>query len=1176
MSEVTLTREQDEAARLLDRNVALTAGAGCGKTLTLVERFVNILKGGAQVSEIAAITFTEKAANELKEKVHKRLRELALSEADAVTRERRRKDLAAIETAQIGTIHSFCAQILREFAVEANVDPAFGVGEEFEAQMLAEAAARDALFAAVNEGDPAARKLLERFEYGQLSLWLVESLSGQEETRRAEKRFAAEGKAKDAAGALKAAAVGAAERVALAAITSQEFERAVSFLSGVEGDEDDKLEEKRKAFLAAHEEWRASKGSELADALEKMAEAVGELRGGSAKKWGIDVKEVKVALKTVGDAAEGARARIEALLEDDWGLAASQMFDFLRLHKAALAHYTARKLREGILDFDDLVILTRDLVAQNGRVAEALAGRYRFILVDEFQDTDYVQYEIVAALSAKGANLFVVGDREQSIYGFRGAQVEVFSGLVQEYASRGGGEVRRLSINHRAVRHVTEFVNVLFGRMMPAGGGEGWRISHEPLRAERSGAAARVEFIVAQSDGDLDYSRRVEAGTIARRIKEIIETATPAVWAKDGDGKEAWRGARYSDIAILFRAMGSVGIYERELAAADIPYYTIAGSTYYTRQEVKDLISLLRFVVNADDTLALVAALRSPLFAVSDDLLATLACARPLGEYFGGGEAECGKGADAEAFRRAVETIARLRTLKDRVGAHEIVDAIFEATGYPAALSMLYLGRQKAANALKLRQAAAAFDARGAGTLEDFVRHVAELEVREARESEALVEDERSNVVRLMTIHNAKGLEFPIVIVADMGRKRNARGGGGAFIDRELGICLPPPGEKKAGYYETATAAQKQREEEEEKRIFYVAATRARDHLILTGAARRQSQTMKVEGWAGEALDALEMPVEEAGDYEFGAVTVEYSCPSAPAGGARRQEPAILAWRDRLVAGTRLPKGGGIDREAAARCRPLGAEAYERRRFTATELADFHRCPLRYELAHLRRLPADYILEDREEGGGPPAAVVGTLLHEVLEKARRREALSDALERVISGNASYSARGAQLRSDCLAVLERFEGSAFHRRVSGAVEQRRERQFSFLLGEYLIEGKMDLVVAGEVIDFKSDDVRAEDVRAYAEHYRTQMDVYALAYERLTGRTAQKVTLYFLRPGVEAGWEYGADGTRAAEARALATIKEILTGPPYEAVRDDSCRCEYKTLCGLVAGRRAAKR
>ncbi len=1194
MGRITLNPKQREASETFDRNMVVRAGAGCGKTATLVWRYINILKQGlAEVGEIAAITFTEKAANELKGRIHDQLRALFEAESPGPGRNLWRRRLWAAESAHIGTIHGFCTDILREFPIQAGVAPGFAMAERSDAAELVSKAARDAVFDAVTAGDASAVWAVERFGLDRLVSMLEAAISKRERIASALDGFRSDSSAaSDLAGQLRKCAAQGAAALAVQRLMSKRFTKAVSVLESHPGPPKDVIELKRAAFIAAYEASLSSESNDIADTVNALAGVIGNLRGGSGKLWGSGpFKKVKAALKMIRDILSECKSLLTNVDGEDWPARALEMERFIGLHNAAVAKYREAKRARGVLDFDDLLIKTRDLLRDNPDVAALVAGYYRFILVDEFQDTDHVQAEIIRALTSPGAggasgraNLFVVGDAEQSIYRFRGAEVEVFSGLRADYQKSGEGEATTLAGNYRSLPHILGFVNVLFGRLIHAGsGGVGSPASHTPLEAKRgrgTPGGGRVEIILARSarKGDMTRARQAEARVIASRVKEIISTGIPPVWEKGDDSGEVPRPPRLGDIAVLLRSMSSVEVYERALRDAGIPYHTVAGSTFYKRQEVKDLVNLLRFVVDSDDTLSLAGALRSPLFAVSDDLLAQLARSAFLNDYFDGLEPDAPETADLAAFRRAVDLVGRLRLVKDRVPVRTIIDIILDETGFPAALSMLYSGDRRTRNVYRLRDAAAAFDASGQGGLLEFVRRVGALEQKEERESEAILEKDEADVVRIMTVHAAKGLEFPIVIVADMGRQRaggGSRRGAGLLVDRRLGLALPALDDETGAYRTLVSQIDKACDDAEEKRIFFVAATRARDHLILSGAVSGSGPGAP-KGWAKDVLDALEIDLDEPGDYPFDGFTVEYSTPGESILGARRSRGADLSrLQESLVAGEAI-SGDSLPNEdaLAAHVEDLGAGFEGLGIFTATAIADFSRCPLRYEFVHLRRLPGDWILEDRGDGRVVAGHVIGTLLHEVLEKARGTEPLADVFNRIIHSRGEYARNAGALRAECLPILSAFEQSRFYKRLSRAGGER-ELSFSMILGDFILEGKIDRYAPGEIIDFKSDSISADEVPLYAEGYRAQMDVYALAAWRLTGRAPERVTLYFLRPGVEVNWDYANEGLAQARGRVLAAVEAIRKGPPYAARPEDDCRCEYKNLCRVIAARRSTR-
>ncbi len=1162
-----LNADQQKAALDDHSRVMVSAGAGCGKTRTLVWRYVNILREeDVQVPEIVAITFTIKAANELKERIHARLRELYKAATDKKERLRWKRHLSAVESARISTIHGFCTEVLREFPVQAGVDPGFSIVEETDASELAGEAVEEFLTDAAGAGEQPVRDLFVRFGLDMLRDITKRSLARREDIAHLKETMV------DTAGSVEVLAEGLfvaardyAELESERRLSAENFKNDVAILLAARGPCDDKLEELRATFETAWSENVAS--DELSSAaFWRSIGAIGKPGNrGSRAAWKEHLKPVRKALSRINYEAERQVKLFDALDVEDWLQRGRDMLAFTDLHRGALERYSALKRSRGVIDFDDAIILVRDLLRRDDEVAQAVAERCRHILVDEFQDTDHVQAEIVDRLAGRGARLFVVGDAEQSIYRFRGAEVEVFT--EKQLAMLEGddeGGCHELRHNYRSLSHVLNCINFLFAGLMCGGGRDRpWHTPHSRLLAQRSSPYKRVEIICAGSQEGMHVARQIEARAVAERIRKICTSGEPLVRGEDG----TLRPPVYGDIAVLFRTMSNIEIYERCLAEAAIPYHTVAGRTFYRRKEVRDLINLLAVIADGDDTAALVGALRSPLFAVSDDCLAMLSSNGGIAAAFAGFKPSAHAVGDEAVFGRAVALAGRLRALKNRLPARRIVDMIFEETGYIAALAACFRGRQQVLNAMKVRESAAAFDRAGKGGFEDFVRRLRTFSLAGEREGEAVMEEEsQRGAVQIMTVHAAKGLEFPIVIVADMGW--TTRGSSERLvIDRRYGMALPKEPDEPEGYRLVLKSMAADRDEAENRRTFYVAATRAQDHLILSGAAAKS-----VGGWMASALDALEISRESPGEYDYDDFAVVYSTPgeSLPAASGA-PGAALSAARDEVLAG-QLPFGRPTA-ETSAMQMPVGAGSDWPRRLTATAAADFARCPLLFELSHVRGLPGDRILGERTVGGGE-RRLAGSILHEVLELAVPGRRLGETLDDVLGARGLQADRCERIRRICLPVLERFEKSPPWQRLREA-GGARERDFAFLLNGCVIEGKIDRLLPGEVVDFKSDDIEACEADSRAQTYRTQMDVYALAAERVAGEAPGKVTIVFLRPCIEHSWRYGRAGIERARARMAALLERIRQGPPWRPAETCTFRCDHSHTCSIIAERRTSQ-
>ncbi|HEV8169430.1 MAG TPA: 3'-5' exonuclease, partial [Pyrinomonadaceae bacterium] len=475
------------------------------------------------------------------------------------------------------------------------------------------------------------------------------------------------------------------------------------------------------------------------------------------------------------------------------------------------------KQRLSALDFDDLELRTLELLERPEVVART-SERYRFFLVDEFQDTNAVQRVLLERLAlAKGrrpANLFIVGDRKQSIYGFRGADVDVFREMTSILLA-ARGEEKPLQLNFRSQPPLITFFNYLFARLfqvpvdVPASEYKNLDqlgyVKHEPSEAKRelrdsdSLKGPLVELLVTtkpslEDDPRAEQDSRVlDAQQLARRILALTQ----------GPDK-----LKYGDIALLFRAMTQVQIYESVFRRANIPYQTVLGRGFYEREEITDLIQLLRFLDNKTDEIALAAVLRSPLCGLSDNALLGLRCAPTVDEV------ETAHGFSAtrplyaalrhheeiafispeehELLDRAAKLIGELVDRRHHYPIQDLLRYAVAESEYMTVVAANYDGAQRLANVERLFTLAARFESSGTHLIRDFVRYVEEFEAIGSRESEGQI-DQAADAVRLMTIHQAKGLEFPVVIIPDLQRLSRVATDNWVLLDRHLGLTLKVP-----------------------------------------------------------------------------------------------------------------------------------------------------------------------------------------------------------------------------------------------------------------------------------------------------------------------------------------------------------------------------------------------
>lgn len=867
----------------------MSAGAGSGKTRVLVERFLRLLEEntGWRVPDIVAVTFTEKAAREMVSRIRRQIRSRIDRSESTAERERWRMHRNALDSARVGTIHSLCASILRAHPAEASLDPAFEVMEEIEAAALLDQAIQQAIDEAAKEGTrrPGVIEIFSFMSPHDVQEAVRSLVAQGERARRALSKL----KSKTADEILtfwRESLDQLRSEAARALIERESWASDAQTIIRLQAlDPSDKREECR-AEVAAMLALLASKddpdGDSLAGVLLEIAARI-NLQGGSKKKWASeeDFVAVKEALSRCRDAVRSEKLLALELNEID-RIAAEVTARLTMLYEKVRQRFRALKRARAALDFNDLEEITGQLLSSHQEVCDRYTdperGLLRALMVDEFQDTSPIQKQILWKIAPRSGEFFIIGDSKQSIYRFRGADVTVFQEARTEFTSNNGREVG-MGTCFRTHERLINFVNHIFPSVFARE--SRYDTSYEAMSASRqpASAAAPVELHIVTQDKQADSRltigelREREATLVARRIKEIIEQEQVMVCEVEARA----RPAMHDDFAILFQASTHFEIYEQALADAGIPYVTIAGRGFYDRQEITDITNLLAFLVSPNDSLRLAAALRSPMFALSDETLFRLRlrpgtlwkslCEESLDHH----EAE----REAVAFAR--NTLKRLRAIAGRFSAAEIITAAVEETGYLATLMALPHGERRCANLEKFIEQAHALSSL---TLSEVVERTTRLRFKEAREGEATIEE--AGAVRLMTVHKSKGLEFPIVWVADAtskgGRDRDkvaVHPDYGISVNVESGIIEALDERSRAASFEMLKRIEERMDRAEKKRLLYVAATRAKDHLIVSGTTARGKATG--DHWLGRIMTALGVDEEESPEsaiYPGGSVAI--------------------------------------------------------------------------------------------------------------------------------------------------------------------------------------------------------------------------------------------------------------------------------------------------------------
>ncbi len=1063
--EMGLTAEQTGILAERGRDVLVTAGAGSGKTSVLVDRYVSLL-GDHRISEMAAVTFTDAAATEMRERVRR----------EVLTREELRHHRAEIDEAIIGTIHSLCLRILREHPVEAAIDPATRVLSDDEAEFELTGACIDALEAAADADDQRALALRELGLYAA-TIQLPRMVERRDEVEYAYKALpgeTVEGWAEYVRNLLDEKL-----RAAVEEARPMLAERAAWLRAALEGSGDDALSSRLRDCLAALGDPDAGDASDL---LARVEEAGGRvnLRGGSARNWAADIKEVKEAMGSIRDMAKEFNAFPRWNEHDQVALEA--LASLRRLFRDACNRYSARKRELVALDYLDLEIMATHLLRSHPEIAASYGSRLRHLMVDELQDTNPTQIAFLDLL--KGPERFFVGDVKQAIYRFRGSDVRNFTRLHKQIEAEGA--IHSLSQSFRAHDPLVGSLNALFEHVFA----DPLEEFEAPMQAMtgRGSEAPESPYLVllpvsnrtpeGERTGDHDR-RRVEADAVAAEVASLLRR--PAiVWDRDERGE---RPARASDVAVLLRRLTNVHLFEQALESRGVPCRTVAGAGFFTRQEVLDLTNLLGWLAEPDDSIALAGALRSPLFTIDDQSLLALRSHHPNLLRALGDPPESLPPEVRQLCGHAAEVLGELRDGVAFLPADALLERALALTGFEAAWAPLQGGDQALANIRKFVDLARQL----AGTsLDEFVTYVRRRrDELQAREGQAVLD--QSNAVRLLTVHGAKGLQFPIVFVPEAHLPSRVgfdavrwRTGEGISVTLEKEIGSDEGRRRRPGFYSYLLSRDQAEETAEHKRLFYVAATRAADVLYITGDHAESGDT-----WLAAAQVALG---EAAGGVEIrSAIPVD-----------------LKAIADRVP-----PRSVQVPPED------------EEEDFVAPLAARPPVIPLRSSTPVTSLRLEEPSRSDFHHGDGL-GLVRGSLAHDAIEewfKTGQRPRLDELMRSVDEGLGEQAVRG--VVAEVEGMLDIFDDSPLADTLrDGGTRSWFELPFSWDWEGVPVHGTIDLAYeaggAWHVLDFKTDDLRGRSLAGASEAYLPQLALYSSALERAVGRSPA-VGLLFLRTG-----------------------------------------------------------
>ena len=1026
------TPEQWEAVSAVNRHVLVTAGAGTGKTRTVVGRILYLLGtelNGVRIEEpcrlhdLAAITFTNHAAADLKGKLRTALRESG-----------RQEDAYLVDTARIGTIHSFCSSILREFALHWGRNPRETVLDEVTANAIESDAVHDALLQAIDE--PATEEVRQL-----LFSWSV-----------------------------------------------REVERMVGSI----------LEDGDRLRIYQRESARLSPNE-------------------------------RAVLALANRASEIVDERLEEM---------------------------------GAIDFDRIILSTRDLLARDDRARQLLRMQLKTLVIDEFQDVDPVQKEIAyllgdpAAARADTTRLMLVGDPKQSIYRFRRADVAVWRQVERDFESGGYGEVVDLTHNFRSTAGILGFVDATIGKLFeqPVNGVENqdFEVRFRSLETanpdQRMGRPVELLVIPTQPDGK-DYKaddvRRLEAAGVARRASELVDSGE-AVW---------------SDMAILVPNWRYVDLFKGELEAIGGRAFPLRTIGFLERREVMDLILALEVVRDPWDDRALFGYLRSPFVGVKDETLLQIArrCDPPYWTSI-----EMSEVKEGELLTWGVDVLRRHVALRDRVPTDELLESLLDASGYLAHLRLLGEERLQAiANVDKLLRQARVSSSLSVG---EFLRVIEDARARDREEGEVPLVP-RSDAVTITTVHSAKGLEWKVVFWCDMVQWLKAGEGRDLLLGRNR-IALKDPGVKPEEQSRQWRDLKEEVEWEvyaERKRVWYVAATRAAERLFVCGLPGGRASAESCNTVADHIWSTLpDVELKDGGRFSYtSSIGIEF------------QGVVRLVKTDEGIVGGRA-KGDGLGIEPADVLDPVLSPVHVSvggMKRSATEILTYSRCPRRHWFKYTVGVREPSV--SREGTEFIDAVTRGQIVHDVLQWLDEEDDLDSLLEDAIGRWDQHApppnvSAGVRYRGQLREEIKSVAGHPAYREIADRESAKRELGFIHIAAPGAVfHGRIDLVAASErglvILDVKTSDVSAATAAIHARRHAPQRDVYVRSAEGISGSSVERFAFQFSRAGVQTSELIDDDMREEMDKRLDSVLAEIASGGSSMTVYPAECKfCGFRKV------------
>ncbi len=1143
-----LTSHQQKALNFKN-HISLTANAGSGKTFVLSRRYLEIaLSENGTLRKIAAITFTDKAASELYKKIADQVEErfkLSNSEEEKKLLSKIRRQLVS---ANIATIHSFCIDILKQFPVEAGLDANFQPIDEITSDDLIELSVEETIKESLSgNADADECKYLVRLFGSKFLLSsqlkylikdrkkvfsLQEGIYNQSEEKIAEKFYKN--------------FCEFANR--LVNINHDEFINAFTkinetVLSANSGN--DRALEIRKLLNEFQPENPIEKKIELIHSIKKFAFTKSDQiwKQGYLNNSLQDAlsREILISEKYISELSHLNLPQNHKEIEQELARFGKSI---LKLFNKAVEKYESKKKENGYLDYEDILILTKNILKITA-VKNDLSRKFKYIMVDEYQDTNEIQYNIFLPIldDLKEGNLFVVGDEKQSIYMFRDAELEVFR-VTKQNISNTSGENFLMSLpdSFRMAPGICLFVNKLFRNLFSNPNELFNEVQHSDLVcAKQEETESLIEIIIGASEKkDNNSDVLSEAELAAGRIISLT------------NGIGISKNLKWKDIAVLVRKRKSFASLEKIFIEKNIPFNIVGGKGFYQRQSVYDIYNYISFLLDNKNDTALVGILRSPFFTVSDGLIYEITFKR--GETLWHKLIQQSK--ENKKLQGVVEVLETNIGLGKTYNAPQLLRKILSESPYLSVLAQKAAGAQETANISKLVKLTIDFQSKGYKTLYDYVNFLKESIEETEDEAQAAIADE-SDSVKVMTLHQAKGLEYPAVFLYNCHETTtsDAVKKGSTRVDKNFGLLTKVPlNNEYFGEYFSAPInsvfdlISSKKETAELKRLFYVGATRAKNYLFISAPEVNNYKANSFMHLLQEGLD-IEFPRDDITIKD--ELNILKSDKEGFSNNSETLLEKIIIRRDLNDIPEKITENLQKDIKPEVMISEI-KDSPKGEFISATKFATFKQCPLKYQLTFdygISNLVSGYkkfIIDNRQlkknkfdfnpkendpteeddEQKYIPAELRGSIIHKILQKNELHNS-AEQIEKVIKEDASFLNENEkkELKDDLLEHLNVLYDSPIYKKINAHIKFFNEYEIYLNEKDYFLHGIIDkLIIDGKkaiIVDYKTDEIQKDEIYKRSEIYFPQLKFYSYIINRLfKNLTTIELRLIFIKfPGEE---------------------------------------------------------